>query len=99
MKSRTKLATAHAPDGTLVDLFEHDGHHEIRADGRCLMTSRKCFSEQELARLGCVELPPKPIVLIGGLGIGYTLRATLDLLPANGRVVQVELVPEVVEWL
>ncbi|MCP3919907.1 MAG: hypothetical protein GY711_30625 [bacterium] len=62
------------------------------------MASRAHHSEQELARLACVDLPRGAQVLIGGLGIGYTLRTALDLLPEDGRAVQVELVPEVVEW-
>jgi spermidine synthase len=98
VKPRIKIGSAHSPDGTLLELFEHDGQHEILSGGDVLMGSRMHFSEEELARLACVDLPPKPVVLIGGLGCGFTLRTTLDLLPADGRVVQVELVAEVVEW-
>jgi spermidine synthase len=45
-----------------------------------------------------VKLKPGAKVMIGGLGLGYTLRSALDLLPKDGRAVQVELVPEVIEW-
>lgn len=98
MKFRTKIGTASSPDGTKLELVEHDGDHEITVDGQSLMSSRKHESEEELARLACVDLPPKAKVLIGGLGIGFTLRAALDLLPENGQALQVELVPEIVEW-
>ena len=64
MKPRTKIGTARSPDGTLLELFEHDGHHEILADGLVLMASRRHHSEEELARLACVDLPAKPVVLI-----------------------------------
>lgn len=98
MKPRIKLGSATSPDGTLIELIEHDGNHEILAGGRELMATRMHHSEEELARLACVDLPERPVVLIGGLGMGYTLRTTLDLLPEDGRVLQVEMVPEVVEW-
>ncbi len=63
------------------------------------MTSRMHGSEDTLATLGCRDLPPKaPRVLIGGLGMGFTLRSALDLLPADALVVVAELVPAVVEW-
>lgn len=98
MKPHIKLASVRSPTGNLLELFEHDGEHEIRSDGLGLMASRKHRSEEDLARLACEDLPPRPTVMIGGLGIGYTLRAALDLLPPDGRAIQVELVPEVAEW-
>ena len=98
MKPRKKIGRATSPDGTVLELIEHDGDHEIIADGLGLMSTRMHHSEEELARLACSDLPEKPVALIGGLGLGYTLRATLDLLPADGKAIQVELVPEVVEW-
>jgi spermidine synthase len=65
-----------------------------------LMSSRMHGSEEELAALACKHLastePPR--VLVGGLGLGYTLRATLDLLPPSASVVVAELVAGVVEW-
>jgi spermidine synthase len=64
------------------------------------MSSRMHGSEEALATLGCrrARTLTRPCVLIGGLGMGFTLRATLDLLPAGATVVVAELVPEVVEW-
>ena len=68
--------------------------------GRVLMTSAARRSEEALAQLACAEIAgrPAPRVLVGGLGMGYTLRAALDALPAAARVVVAELSPEVVTW-
>lgn len=98
MKPRIKLDSARSPEGTLLELYEHDGQHMIIAGGQPLMTSRKHHSEEELARVALVQLPPRPKVLIGGLGMGFTLRTTLDLLPPDGCALQVELLSEIVDW-
>lgn len=72
----------------------------IVVDGRVLMTSAARRSEQALARAACVPIAPRaePHLLIGGLGMAYTLRAALDLLPERARVVVAELEPAVVRW-
>src|SRR5256885_10986790 len=64
------------------------------------MSSRMHGSEEALATLGCERARrlERPSVLIGGLGMGFTLRATLDCLPMDATVVVSELVPAVVEW-
>lgn len=98
MKPRHRVASARTPDGTELELFEHDGHHEIVAGKRALMSSRQHNSEEDLARLVCADLDPGARVMIGGLGLGFTLRAALDLLPERGRAIQVELLDAVVEW-
>jgi spermidine synthase len=89
-----------AVDGTVMKLVRRGDEYLILADGAVLMSSRMHGSEEELARLGCerVRTRAQPSVLIGGLGMGFTLRATLDLLPADATVVVAELVPAVVEW-
>jgi spermidine synthase len=89
-----------AADGTAMKLVRRGDEYLILADGAVLMSSRMHGSEEELARLGCerVRTRKQPSVLIGGLGMGFTLRATLDLLPEHATVVVAELVPEVVEW-
>jgi spermidine synthase len=89
-----------AADGTAMKLVRRGDEYMILADGAVLMSSRMHGSEEELARLGCERMRAraKASVLIGGLGMGFTLRATLDLLPADATVVVAELVPEVVEW-
>ena len=88
------------PDGTRLKLMKHDRDLVILADGKMLMSSRMHGSEEELAALACKHLAntDEPRVLVGGLGLGYTLRATLDLLPASAEVVVAELVEGVVEW-
>ena len=64
------------------------------------MSSRAHGSEDALGVLGCrrARALARPCVLIGGLGMGFTLRAALDVLPAEALVVVAELVPAVVEW-
>ena len=100
MKPRIKLATAQTPDGGEIMLFQHDRDFTIIVNGEDLMHSRRHQSELELARLGCTNLTlhPNPKVLIGGLGMGYTVRQTLDLLNPKAKIVVGELMPAVIEW-
>lgn len=81
-------------------LYQHDADFSIKVNRLELMTSRAHESELELARLGCVRIAdrPNPTVLIGGLGMGYTLRQALDLLQPEATVVVSELIADVVEW-
>jgi len=94
------LGEARTPDGTDLRLTRHSSEYVILANGQSLMSSRMHGSEEALATLGCqhARLLDAPSVLIGGLGMGFTLRAVLDLLPARGRVIVAELMPAVVEW-
>jgi len=100
MKPTVRLAKTRTPDGSELALFEHDRDFVITVARRELMNSREHASEVELARLGCARIAPhrNPTVLIGGLGMGYTLRAALDLLQPQATIVVVELVPDVVNW-
>src|SRR5262245_31625824 len=84
----------------MLTLTRHGQELVILADGKPLMSSRMHGSEEALATLGCRALRgrERPTVLIGGLGMGFTLRATLDVLPDDATVVVAELVPAVVEW-
>ncbi|KMO10716.1 parallel beta-helix repeat-containing protein, partial [Methylobacterium platani JCM 14648] len=77
-----------------------DDEHLIVVDGMELMGSHRSGSERELALLACGALRdhPAPRVLIGGLGMGFTLRAALAVLGPQARVVVAELVPAVVAW-
>jgi spermidine synthase len=71
----------------------------ITVGGRILMTSVAHRSEDLLAEIACAPLAtPRPRVLVGGLGMGYTLRAALDRLPAAAEVVLVDLNEAVVGW-
>ena len=80
--------------------MKHDRDLVILAGGKMLMSSRMHGSEEELAAVACKHIAnaEEPRVLVGGLGLGYTLRATLDLVPASAAVVVAELVEGVVEW-
>lgn len=72
----------------------------IFLDGRVLMNSSAQRSEVALGRLGCRpwQDTPSPRVLVGGLGMGFTLRTVLDSLSAKAKVVVAELNPEIVDW-
>ncbi len=98
MKPRETLGTATTPDGSHFELQRHDGNYVIRADGYDLMSSYSHGSEDAMMSLACPRPRAHACILIGGLGMGYTLAATLDLLLPGGSVVVSELVPEVVEW-
>ena len=88
------------PDGTILRLTRRDSEYIILANGKSLMSSRMHGSEEALATFACRRAGTleEPCVLIGGLGMGFTLRATLDLLPRDATVVVAEMVPAVVEW-
>jgi len=92
------LATATTPDGKLFELQRHDQNYAIHSAGGDIMTSFSHGSEDAMMRLACPRPPEDASILVGGLGMGYTLAAVLDLLPPKGSVVVSELVPEVVEW-
>jgi spermidine synthase len=94
------LGQAVSPDGTVMKLTRRDNEYIILANGKSLMSSGMYGSEEALATLACrrARTLEQPCVLIGGLGMGFTLRATLDFLPPDARVVVAELVPAVVEW-
>ncbi|MBL0715497.1 MAG: hypothetical protein JJV98_17545 [Desulfosarcina sp.] len=81
-------------------LYQHGRDFSIKINGQDLMHSRQHESELELARLGCAHLADcqAPRILIGGLGMGYTLRQALDMLSPQAQVVVGELLGAVVEW-
>ena len=95
------LGRAQTPgEGAELVLYRRDSEFSLRADNRELMNSRVHGSEAAMSRLGCQNLAKHPSarVLIGGLGMGYSLRAALDILGEDAQVVVAELVPAVVEW-
>ena len=100
MKNLELLGESVTPDGADIKLARRDREYIILVNGKSLMSSRMHGSEEALATFACQKARAleRPIVLIGGLGMGFTLRATLDLLPANAIVVVSELVPAIVEW-
>jgi len=97
----TLLDSAQAPgDGGTLRLYRRGSEFSIRVGNRELMNSRAHGSEDALGELACRGLAghPEPRVLIGGLGMGYTLAAALRALHPGGRVEVAELVPAVVAW-
>ncbi|MGE0500816.1 MAG: hypothetical protein AB7I79_04050 [Rhizobiaceae bacterium] len=94
-----QLASARVPGGTdELRLKRRGDEYSIMLGANELMNSRVSGSEQALARLACAASGPGPHVLIGGLGMGFTLRAALAALDPDARLVVAELVPEVVAW-
>jgi spermidine synthase len=87
-------------DGTVMKLMRRSDEYIILVNGKTLMTSRMHGSEEAMAIFACerAKTLKRPRLLIGGLGMGFTLRATLDLLPSDAIVVISERVPAVVEW-
>ena len=100
MKPLERLGEAKAPGGTVLQLYRHDGAYLIRADGVELMSTRRHHSEDKLAEVACAPLAATrgARVLIGGLGLGFTLREALRHLGPDAEVVVAELVAEVIEW-
>jgi spermidine synthase len=86
------------PDGTLLTLARRGTEWEVCVDGAVLMSSRAHGSEEDLARLAFARVGHARTVLIGGLGLGFSLRATLDLLGPRGKVVVAEQSSSVVDW-
>lgn len=79
-------------------LARHDNDWVVRVNSRILMSSRMHASEESLAE-HALELFRSPrAVLVGGLGLGFTLRAVLDRVASDAVVTVAELVPELVEW-
>ncbi len=94
------LAETHTPDGSRFSLHEHDGEYFLKLNGRQLMGSNNTVSECLLADLAC-DFPKAveaPRVLIGGLGLGFTLRRVLELTGPKAAVQVAELLPAVVAW-
>jgi spermidine synthase len=95
-----QLGETRTPDGARFSLHEHDGDYFLKLNGRQLMSTTSTVSELLLADLSCELLAAKPNarVLIGGLGLGYSLRRVLELVGPTGTVHVAELLPEVVAW-
>jgi spermidine synthase len=85
---------------TVLHLYQHDQTFSMRIDGIELMNSCLYSTEDAFSVLGCARIQGRsaPRVLIGGLGMGYSLRSALDRLPADAEVVVAELLPKVAQW-
>ncbi|QYU66246.1 hypothetical protein J4558_14745 [Leptolyngbya sp. 15MV] len=99
MLPRETLATAKIPGGDTLTLISHGRDFVIMLGREELMGTRMRFSEEQLAELTLERIVvPRPRVLIGGYGMGFTFRAALAKLPEGGRVVVAEVVHEILEW-
>jgi spermidine synthase len=94
------LDTARVPGGGELRLMQRGLEFSIKLDGNELMNSRLSGSEQALATFACerIAMRSSARLLIGGLGMGFTLRAALHALPQDARIDVAELVPAVVDW-
>ncbi|BDS06520.1 spermidine synthase [Oceaniferula spumae] len=105
MKPYVKLGESKMSDGTVFSLHKHDGKFYLKYNGFDLMSTALTFSEEMLAEVGCQEIlegkatrPKHPKVLIGGLGLGFTLKRTLELVGRPATVEVAELMEPLIEW-
>jgi spermidine synthase len=94
------LDSTKLPDGGELKLARRGSEFSIRLAGAELMNSRLSASEEALATLAAVKLAGRkaPRILVGGLGMGFTLRAALGVFGPDARIVVAELLPAVVAW-
>ena len=105
MKPYVQLDESTMSDGTVFSLHKHDGKFYLKYNGYELMSTALTFSEEMLADVGCKKLyegkttrPKHPKILIGGLGLGFTLKRTLELVGRPATVEVAELMPPLIEW-
>jgi spermidine synthase len=94
------LDKTNIPGGGELKLSQRGDEFSIRLAGNELMNSRLSGSEEALATLSCARIADRkrPRILIGGLGMGFTLRAALAVLGPEAKVVVAELLPAVIAW-
>lgn len=94
------LDTARVPGGGELRLMRRGAEFSIKLDKNELMNNRLIGSEEALATFACEKIKDRarPRVLIGGLGMGFTLRAALKVLRPEAKVVVAEIVPAVIAW-
>lgn len=100
MQPHEVLARAETPDRQVLELARQGGRYVIRVGRELLMTSATYGSEQEMARVARELLGPRPNprVLVGGLGMGFTLRAVLDAFGPDLKVTVAELLPAIIDF-
>lgn len=98
MIPREKLDQAEVPGGELLTLYRRGADFFVSLGRNELMTSRMSGSEEALAALACAGLRADARVLIGGYGMGFTLRRALALLGAEAEVTVAEIVPAILAW-
>ncbi|RYD43601.1 MAG: spermidine synthase [Sphingomonadales bacterium] len=100
MKMRELLGTAEVPGGDELRLYRRGDDFIIAIDRNELMSSRMSGSEEALATMTCDRLrsPKAASLLIGGYGMGFTLRAALGVLGPDAKITVAELVPGIIDW-
>ena len=100
MKIRELIGTARIPGGDDLRLYRRGDDFIIAIGGNELMNSRMSGSEEALAMMSCERLrsPGQAHLLIGGYGMGFTLRAALAALGPGAKITVAELVPEIIDW-
>jgi spermidine synthase len=100
MTPREFLGSAAVPGGQELMLYRRGGDFMIVLDRNELMSSRMSGSEKALALMTIERLAGRkaPHLLIGGYGMGFTLRAALGVLGQDARITLAELVPEIIDW-
>jgi len=100
MKPTIRVAETTAPDGATFVLLKHDDEFLLYMDDRQIMTTTLTHSELLLADIGCGFDKPrkKPRVLIGGLGLGFSLRRALEITGPGSEIVVAELLAEIMRW-
>lgn len=100
MTPTNNLAETKTPNGSRFSLHEHDGDYFLKLNGRQLMSTTSTVSELLLSDLALDHIPPLATsrVLIGGLGLGFSLKQVLGRSSKAAMVEVAELLPEVVEW-
>jgi spermidine synthase len=99
MLPREPIATARIPGGETLTLVRHGTDHIVMLGRDELMGTRMRFSEEQLAELTLDRLNnPAPNVLIGGYGMGFTLRAALARIGPKGHITVAEIVPQILDW-
>jgi spermidine synthase len=100
VKPERKLAETTTREGARLGLYEHDGGYAIRLDGQTLMHSKMSASELLLGELAVKELTDQSpaCVLIGGLGMGFSLKSVLAKTAPTSTVHVAELIPQVIDW-
>ncbi len=94
------IAETTTPDGARFSLHEHDGEYSLKLNGSQLMSSGWTVSEAMLADAACRfgSQTNRPRILVGGLGLGFSLKRVLELAGRRAEVSVAELLPEVIDW-
>lgn len=99
MLKRELIDTAEIQDGETLELFSHGRDFMIVLGRNELMSTRMRFSEEQLAELTLDRLnSSSPRILIGGYGMGFTLRAALARMGEDAEAVVAEISPKIIDW-